>query len=328
VAASLSWRLGVEVELLAPPGWSRRDLADELARRAGGTVKRFFHPQSEPSAVRGMKVFENLTLGFSAHAADGTLIAKCVDDLTLQESLDRKRPPRHGWYRIVSDEPRLLRLVMRHADPERDLPEAVESVCKLFGTELDSGPNGMFRVVDPSGASICIAAPLPGERERPCEIITPPIDGDHEERLEALLAPARELAFSIPVEGAVHLHFDAAPLCSAPTFARLVNAFHERREELREKVGTNRRCRRLGPWPDELIELVNDVGFTQLPWEEARAKVAALKPTKYRDFNIRNIVMDFPGKHTFEVRILPVFTRAKPIIAQARLFEKILRDLL
>jgi hypothetical protein len=326
VATDLAWRLGVEVELLAPPGRSRRDLAEELARRSQGTVQRFFHPQSEPSRVKGIEIFENLTLGFKIFDGSGQEIAKCVDDLTLQRDLQRRAASKKGWYRIVSDDPRLLRLVMLHGDPERDLPEAIEPIAKLFRTPLNRGPKGMFRVADSVGAPICIAAPLPGERERPCEIITPPLDDNHEERLEGLLSPARELGFTIPAEGAVHLHFDAEPLCSATTFSNLVTTLDGRREELRAKLGTNPRCRRLGPWPPELLELVSTTEFRSLPWEEARTRVAALKPTKYRDFNIRNMALGLKSKHTFEVRILPVWTRAEPILRAAMVFERILQE--
>ena len=43
-----------------------------------------------------------------------------------------------------------------------------------------------------------MAAPQGGERERPCEIITPPLTADHAVALEDLLGPARELGFTIP----------------------------------------------------------------------------------------------------------------------------------
>jgi hypothetical protein len=45
---------------------------------------------------------------------------------------------------------------------------------------------------------------------------------------------------------------------------------------------------------------------------------------KWCDFNLRNLVHLVPGKHTFEVRILPGHDRAGPVVASARLFEAIL----
>lgn len=54
-----------------------------------------------------------------------------------------------------------------------------------------------------------IATPLPGERERPCEIITPPLQNNYRDYLETILNAARDLDFTIPQEGAIHIHFDA-----------------------------------------------------------------------------------------------------------------------
>ena len=93
----VAWKIGVEIELMAPLGRSRLDLAQALAAQSGGRVQRFFHPQSEPSQVTGAPVFENLTLGFKVLDAQGQLLASCVDDLTLQKDLVRQRMPRPNW---------------------------------------------------------------------------------------------------------------------------------------------------------------------------------------------------------------------------------------
>ena len=58
------WKTGFEIELLAPRGKTRADLAHALAEKHGGAVKRVFYPQSEPSLAPGVQVFENLILGF------------------------------------------------------------------------------------------------------------------------------------------------------------------------------------------------------------------------------------------------------------------------
>lgn len=75
--------------------------------------------------------------------------------------------------------------------------------------------------------------------ERPCELITPPIETNHQERLESLLAKARFLKFTIPAESATHLHFDATPLCSARVIANLVNILWIHGENLKRLVGTS-----------------------------------------------------------------------------------------
>lgn len=322
------WKLGVEVELAAPPSSTRRDLAVALARAKGGSIRTFFHPQTEPSHVPGKPTFHNLTLGFDALDGQGRLIARCVDDLTLQTDFDRHARPLPGWYRLVGDDERLLRLVARFADAGKPLPEALDGLRKLFQTEPKAGAGGMLRVVDELGAPICIAAPLPGERHRPCEIVTPPLAEGHRERIEELLATARGLGFTIPSEAATHLHFDAAPLCSPRVIANLVNLLSAHALNLHRLVGTNPACRRLGAWPASLYALVRSSEFAGLEWEAARERLAALQLSKYCDFNLKNIAFGFPEKHTFEVRILPGYIETAPILEAADLFEGILRTVL
>lgn len=320
----LDWKMGVEVELLAPKGRSRYDLALAIARSCSGTVNSFFHPQSEPSKVPGAPVFENLTLGFEVLDAQGDLLVCCVDDLTLQHDLDRKQAAKDGWYRIVSDDMRFLRLIMQQARANAPLPEVLEPVAKLFGSELARNPDGMVRLSDDRGVSIAIAAPLPGERERPCELVTAPIADKHHQRLHALLSIADALGFYAPVEGATHIHFDAEPLCHAPVLANLVALLWVHGAALRRLVGTNPRCTRLGGWPPALHDLVRSPGFVKLPWNEVLVRLAELKLSKYCDFNLVNLIHAPPDKHTFEVRIFPVWSDADSILQAAGLFSAIL----
>ncbi|HEY9609774.1 MAG TPA: amidoligase family protein [Allocoleopsis sp.] len=203
----LNWKIGFEIELMAPRGLSRQDLAESIASANDAGVRRVFHPQSELSHVPGTPVFHNLTLGFEVIDRQGNAIARCVDDLTLINDLDKTHEPQPGWYRIVSNDTRFLQLVTCQADPACELSEVLKPIASLFATTLEAGPGGMVRVADSTGNPIAIAAPLPGERERPCELITPPIDVNHFERLENFLSTSRSLGFTIPSEGATHLHF-------------------------------------------------------------------------------------------------------------------------
>jgi Putative amidoligase enzyme len=323
--SELNWKIGFEIELMAPRGLSRQDLAAALAQQHHGLVRRIFYPQSEPSKVAETPLFHNLTLGFEVIAPQGHLIARCVDDLTLQDDLERTEQPKPGWYRIVSDDTRILQLVSGHADPADPLNQVLKPIANLFFTQQEAGSGGMVRVADNTGNPIAIAAPLPGERERPCELITPPIDTNHLERLEVLLATARSLGFTIPVEGATHLHFDAVPLCSASVFANLVNLLWTHGENLKRLVGTNPRCRRLGMWDRTLWELINEPDFRTLSWFDAASRLAKLQITKYCDFNLKNLIHSIPDKLTFEARIFPTWIHSQPIIAAAVLMEAILR---
>jgi hypothetical protein len=319
-----NWKIGFEVELMAPRGSSRLALASSIAQAAGGGVRRFFHPQSELSKARGLPLFENLTPGFAAFDAAGEPIAQFVDDITLQDGLDRTAPPLPGWYRIVTDDGRLLRLIASQCDPDAPLETVLDPLAALFGVRAAPGPGGMVRVGDERGVSVAIGAPLPGERERPCEIVTPPLDRDHAERLGALLAAAAAAGFTVPAESATHIHFDADKLRSARAVANLVTVLSLHGDALKQHFHTNPRCVRLGSWPKSLPRLVRSRGFTDLPWEEARAALAQLPLTKYCDFNLINFVHEDRRKHTFEVRILPTSLDPRPAMAAASFFAALL----
>ena len=321
---TLDWKTGFEIELMAPPGLSRRDLAETTAARVSGTVERFFHPQSEPSAVEGRPVFENLTPGFRVRDGEGGWVASFVDDLTLQRDLDRERAALPGWRRIVADDGRLLRLVERHCDPGAADDRTLEPLATLFGTEAQRHEAGMVRVVDANGRSVAIDAPLPGERERPCEIVTAPIEADHAAVLARLLGEAQALGFTIPVEGATHVHFDASPLCSARAVTGLVEVWTRHGAALKRLVGVNPRCVRLGDWPSGLAELAGSEAFQALDWDEAKAALGAAGLIKYCDLNLANLLTGRPEKHTVEVRVLPALLEAEPMMAAAALFEGVL----
>ena len=168
-------KIGVEVELLAPKGSDRQKLAEAIAAEANGFVKAFFHLDSEPSKVKGKPVFYHLTQAFEVFDGYGQPLAHCLDDITIQNALEKKTKPRDGWYRILSDDVRFLRLVMEHADADGPIEQSLQKLAALFGVEPDAAAGGVYRVADKTGASIALAAPLPGERERPCEFVSMPL---------------------------------------------------------------------------------------------------------------------------------------------------------
>lgn len=319
-----NWRVGIEVELLAPRGRSRLDLAIRIARAHGGSIRRFFHPQSEPSEVADKPSFENLTPGFEVRDAEGRTVACLVDDLTLQHGLDRAAPAQPGWHRIVTDDGRLLRLIDRHCGPDASLDQVLLPIATLFGTTAQRHPSGMVRISDDRGISVAIAAPLPGQRERGCEIVTPPLSDDQPGALAGLLDAARGEGFTLPREGATHIHFDAAPLLSAATVARLVTILVVHGTTLKRLAGTNPHCLRLGAWPDALHAVVAQPGFAALDWVAARQALATVGLEKFCDFNLLNVATASAAKHTFEVRVLPASLDAGDIIAAAELFAAVL----
>ncbi|MCK5871454.1 MAG: amidoligase family protein [Methylococcales bacterium] len=320
----LHWKIGVEIELLAPKGLSRRDLAIAIAQQQGGIVRPFFHPQIEPSKVSGQALFNNLTQAFEVLDNNGKMLAQCVDDLTLQADCDKSHPAQTGWYRIVSDEARLLQLILQQSNPADPISTVLTPIADLFGTKVQQGQGDMVRIIDQTGAAIALAAPLPGERERPCELITPPMNKDHLKQLESLLTVARTLGFTAPIEGATHIHFDAKPLQSTSTLANLMRLLWRFNTDLGALVETNPHCRRLGKWSQALYDWVQTPDFSDCSWEEGMHSLAKFELTKYCNFNFKNMIHLIADKQTFEVRILPVWLEGQRIIEAAGLFEGIL----
>ena len=337
----LNTRIGFEVELIAPAGSSRRTLADRIALDHQGRVERTFHTDSEPSLVPGMGHFWHLTPGFTVVDGQGEPLASLVDDVTIVADLQRDqlrrsqgrvetetagRHDEHS-YRMLSDDIRLLRLVADHSHPDTPFDRVLDEVASLFGTTVET-VGTIRRLRDRAGASIAMATALATGRERPCEIVTPPLRHDHEAALEALLRPARELGFAVPVEAAVHLHLDADPYRSAHAFSNLVRLFGHWREALRYELATNPACTRLQALPQELIEFVDsdaahrdDVG-TQ--WRRLQAKATASGLTKYFDINLTALLSDSPTRNTVEVRILPGMLHGAEITRSAALVEALL----
>ena len=318
------WKSGFEIELLAPAGLSRASLAAAIAEKTGGSVRNGFYPQSEPGLAPGVPVFENLILSFEALDQSGNRIALCVDDLTLKADLDRTAPPKPGWLRLLSNDARILALATRHCSPEASVQTVLEPMAALFGTEVQSEEDGLSKVLDAGGRPVVMAAGLPGERERPCEIITAPLMENRNTVLELVLGQAKALGFTIPKEAAVHVHFDAQRLCSGHILSRLIRFLHQHGERLRQMVGTNPNCVRLGPVADNLVDLAKSDRFMSASWDEARTMLMACKPTKYCDFNFSNIAYQTPQKHTFEVRIFPGSMDADEVQGFADLFTGIL----
>ena len=173
--------------MIAFRGLSRETLAKKLCP-SDGSINRFFHPQSEPSKIPNTPIFENLTIGFEVLDSQGNLIAQCVDDLTLQQDCQPNIPAKPGWYRIVSDDRRLLELVRQQCNPETSLKEVLKPIANLFNTKPEFGKGNMVKIVDSNSSPYRDSRPpLPGERERPCEIITPPLQNNYLDYLEKII---------------------------------------------------------------------------------------------------------------------------------------------
>ena len=326
MTSALPWKVGVELELLAPVESSRESLANEIARSCSGRVKRIFYPQSEFAPLDNVTVFENLTLGFAVENEAGEVVAKCVDDLTIVDDLDASQEPLAGWYRILSDDQRFLSLVERHCDARADQSTVLEPLARLFDVDLEIVNDGsLTRVSDYRGASIAMAASLPGERHRPCELITAPMTSDRETLIRHYLHLISNLSFTIPVEAATHIHFDGKRLKSAAVMKTLIKIFGRYRSDIKRLVGTNANCRRLGDWPKGIYRVASQEDFSTLDWYEAAKKLRQAGSVKFCDFNLVNLLADNCDKNTFEVRIIPGSMDADFILRTIRLFEVLLK---
>ena len=312
-------RTGFEIELLAPVGSSRRVLADEMASRRGGVVRPVWHHDSEPSLVPGLGRFLHLTQGFEVHDAEGSLVCTLVDDVTLVADLDPRTRPTPGWYRVLTDEPRLLRLLAERIDPSASLEDSLTPVAAQWGVRVKRHGD-VFQVDDSAEATIALAAPQGGGRERGCEVITPPLTADHEQAIDELLQVSRELGFVVPVEAAVHVHHDGAPFRSAPALANVVRLFGWWRSSLRSLLGTNPACLRLAPLPAPLVQVASGTPS----YEQLRDAATAGGLTKFFDVNLTALFKENPVRDTLEVRILPGSIVASDIVRGAALIEALL----
>ncbi|MBL7259779.1 amidoligase family protein [Paractinoplanes lichenicola] len=312
-------RIGFEIELMAPPGVSRRSLADDLAARSGGRVRPVWHRDSEPSLVPGLGRFLNLTLGFAVDRPDGSPLCTLVDDITLIDGLDPRTPAPPGWYRVLSDDSRLLGLLAEQCDPAAPLETVLDAAAALWRVKPEQ-IGDVVRLDDAAGSTIALAAPAGGERDRPCEVITPPLAAGHDEALEELLAPARELGFTVPVEAAVHLHLDGAPFRRAQALANVVRLFALWREPLRALLQTNPACRRLAPLPEPLV-----AATTGAPgWDDLSNAADKGGLTKFFDINLTQLFAEHPIRDTVEIRILPGSIDTDEIVNRAALVELLL----
>jgi Putative amidoligase enzyme len=321
LSGELRRRTGFELELLAPRGSSRRTLADALAKSCGGQVRPVWHQDSEPALVQHLGGrFLHLTQGFEVHRETGGLVCALVDDVTIVAELDAAAPAPPGWHRILTDDPRLLRLLALVSDPGGPLSSSLDGAASLWGVSAEQ--YGSIWRVESQGATIALATRAGGERERPCEIVTPPLTDDHGIALDALLAPARALGFTVPVEAAVHVHLDGAPFRDPAVLANVVRLFAHWREPLRRLLGTNPSCRRLAPLPAELVALVDQVADPST--EQLREAASSAGLTKFFDVNLTQLLRDDPLRDTVEVRILPGSLSAQDVIAGAAIVEGLL----
>jgi hypothetical protein len=304
--------------LLAPRGDSRRTLAEALAAHHDGQVRPVWHQDSEPSLVPRLGRFLHLTQGFDVVLRTGAVMCTLVDDVTIVADLDPTASAQPGWHRILTDDPRLLRLLAASSDPGGRLETSLDAAAALW-REASERHGNIWRL-DSAGATVALATAAGGERERPCEIVTPPLVSDHAAALAALLGPARDLGFTVPREAAVHVHLDGKPFRDPNALANVIRLFAHWREPLRELLQTNPHCRRLAPLPAPLVDLTDG----EPDWEQLTSTASAAGLSKFYDVNLTQVLRDAPLRDTLEVRILPGSLDVDAVMAGAAMVETLL----
>ncbi len=315
-------RLGFEIELLAPEGSSRADLAWRLAEAADGTVERIFRFGSEPSLVPGKPVFHHLSLAQRVRDAAGRELCILEDDITIVNDLNTKASPTDDWYRIIGDDRRLLRILESTIDPELSAADAMELYAKAFSLRLTHLAGGKIRLDDADGATVAIALPQGGERERVAEIVLPPQRSDIESALERVLGPARDMGFTVPAEAAVHVHLDAQPFRNSDAMSRLIRLFGQDRERLWTELQTNTKCRRVGPLPQALVDEACSGWLALQDWTELEDRLRQEELSRYSDVNLVNLLDPTQGPDTIEIRVLPGSLDASPIMERVAFLEE------
>lgn len=281
-------------------------MAFAIATQVGGTVRDDWHLDSETAALEQRSFFHHITPAFDVVDADGCLVARLVDDITIRTDLDAERRSAGDWRRVVSDDPRFLRMLSSAIEPVGPADANHQVVAERFALELEHN-DAATRLSDSSGASVAMIAGMPGERERVCEIISPPLTSELSGWVTNVTGAAAALEFVVPTEAAIHLHYDAAPFRSLDVFRRLVWAFTDTTEAVHQSFGTNPNCRRLGALPPALVETIDDLP-DDTSWPDVVTTLSTIEGiTKYADVNLTALLAAIPKewKDTVEFRFLP-----------------------
>jgi hypothetical protein len=282
-------RVGLELELLAPPGKTRIDLARALAKQAGGALRLSlkYHghgllPDGRPDC--------HLTPAARV-LVRGKWFASVVDDPTIVDDL----PAPTELMRIARTDDLRLALWM-----ERHCPGNFAPLKKTFeATEQEDG------FVDPWGQPLMRWHHISAERARVCEVVLRPLQPKElGPTLRRVMKLASSLGFTVPAEAAIHAHFDAAPFRSTALLRRLVLGWTKERSRLLARFRPNPRCRKLGPFPADVVRVAR-AASDDLPFQTLAAGLLLGGLHRAVDLNLLGLVERHPKQPTIEVRCLP-----------------------
>lgn len=289
-------RVGLEVELLAPPGKTRFDLARALAKLAGGALRLSFKYHGQGTLPDGRP---DCQLSPAAKVlVRGKWFASIVDDPTI---LDDLAPDAEAMRIARTDDVRLAAWVERNCEAASGV-EGREwaALRKTFAaTEDEEG------FVDPWGLPLVRWHHVSAERARVCELVLRPLSQKElAPTLRKVMKLARSLDFTVPSEGAIHAHFDAAPFRSTALLRKLVLSWSRDRARLLSWLQPNPRCRKLGPFPEDVVR-VAEASSDDMSFESIAAGMLLAGLHRAVDLNLLGLVERYPKQPTIELRCLP-----------------------
>ena len=320
-------KVGYELELLAPFGKNRRDLADHLVGSLGDSIQPIFHRESEywPGA-NDSKPYFCLTKGFEILRA-GQPTLKVINDMTIELGLDPNVPQQGDWYHILADDIRLIELIKKQCDPAQPTDKILEPIASLFGLEVQHSQK-VWAVIKPGMAPICGTHSYMTDRHRICEVVTSPIETNHHQALTTLLDSCKEFGCTLPVEAAFHMHFDGEAFSNSSSLLRFIRYCHVWGDVLKAIIPPNPNCKRLGGYSNSVIDYAFDLQNEQKTFDQVKMELKELKPVKYCDFNFNNILIGDPQKLTVEVRVIPMIMDSAALCAANDLYQGFIRFIL
>lgn len=291
--------IGLELELLAPEGKTRFDLARALAREAGGALRLGWKYHGRGHLPDGRPDCE-LTPAARV-SVKGKWFASVVDDPTIVDDLDSARGERLRVLR--TDDVRLATWI------ERRCGHTLRELVTTFDAREDE-----HGYLDPWGLPLVRWGSVDAARARVCEVVLRPLSKrELAPTLRRVMKRASALGFTVPSEAAVHAHFDAAPFRSTRALRRLVLAWTDERERWLRVFTPNPRCRKLGPFPADVVRVAREA-TDDLEFETVAAAMLLGGLTREVDLNLLGLVERFPKQPTLELRCLPGSLEPEPTL--------------
>lgn len=322
-------RYGVELELLAPTHRDRDAVAAAIAARVpGATLQVGFKHRVDGELAPGRPRCV-LSLAARVVDSDGAWVCDVVDDPTIRGHADPvgQRPA------LILDDTRLALWLAakgwRRAHGNASLAERLATLTDTFDGTLDLS-QGLPKVVDPWGQVLALVEAESAAHHRVCEVVTAPLPKEKRDALVAVVVDvANHLGCTIPETAALHLHLDAGAWTDGPRLARLIRGWSSDRESHLQTMRANRRCLKLGNFPDDVTRVADAVlaAGEDVPWSTVATGLVMAGVRKELDLNLRGVVDSHPLQPTLEVRCLPMSLDVDDVIASLNAAEGLLERL-